>query len=93
MSEFAAEVASKVRGLIAESEGVTQEKIALAIGKSQGYVSPRINGKEAWNTRELDILAALLGMSGIELIQEVMKRGDFRLAAQEGHEEPGDESV
>lgn len=75
MSAFAIELAAKVRGLVAETDGVNQTKIADAIGKSQGYVSPRMNGKEAWTTWELDIIAGLLGMSAPEFLAEVMKRG------------------
>lgn len=77
MSAFATELAVRVRGLVAESADVNQSKIATAIGKSQGYVSPRMTGKEPWTTWELDKIAELLNMSGPEFLTEVMKRSSW----------------
>lgn len=56
-------------------EGVTQMKIAEAIGRSQAYVSERVNGLDAWNTHELSVLSELLHYeSPFELLGEVVSR-------------------
>ena len=77
MSAFAIELAAKVRGLIAESDDVNATKIADAIGRSQGYVSPKMNGKEPWDAAELAVIATLLDMSPVEFLTEVMRRGTW----------------
>lgn len=72
-SAFTREVARKVRGLTAE-QGVTQKIIAGALGRTQSYVSVRMQGREAWTTADLDTIAGLLGMTGAELLGELLRR-------------------
>ncbi len=60
VSQFTRDIARIIKGRMAE-EGVTQTQIALAISRSQAYVSERVNGLDAWNTHELSVLSDLLG--------------------------------
>ncbi len=66
-------VAATVRALMGE-HSITQAEIAVKIGKTQGYVSPRVNGKKPFDVDELDTIAAMAGMQGVELLREAARR-------------------
>lgn len=48
--------------------GVRQEDIAAAIGRTQPYVSARVNGTYPWSTVDLDRMAHLFGMDAWGLV-------------------------
>lgn len=74
MPKSAVVIAHAIRGLMAE-RGVTQSQMAAAIGRSQGYVSERVSGVDAWNTMELEQVAGRLGFTdAFDLLAEVQKR-------------------
>lgn len=74
MPESAQQIARAIKGLMAERR-VTQQQIADAIGRTQGYVSERANGLDAWNTLELEVIARRLGFAdAFALLAEVAKR-------------------
>lgn len=74
MPESAREIARAIKGLMAE-KNVTQIQIAEVIERTQGYVSERVNGIDAWNTAELERVARRLGfVDAFELLAEVQKR-------------------
>jgi transcriptional regulator with XRE-family HTH domain len=53
----------------------TQEQMATAVGKTQPYVSARVNGEHPWSTEDLDKLAPLLGAAdAFELIAAASAR-------------------
>lgn len=72
-SAFTREVARKIRGLVAE-QGFTQEQVADELTRTQSYVSVRMQGRTGWTTAELDTIAGMLGMTGMELLAEVLRR-------------------
>lgn len=45
-----------------EETGMSQNKLAAKIGKSQSYVSLRCRGEQAWTTDDIDAIAKVLGM-------------------------------
>lgn len=55
-----------------------QEEIAAAVGRTQPYVSSRINGEFPWSTNDLDLLAPLFGETAFTLIESARAR--MRLA-------------
>lgn len=58
-------------------KGVTQAQIAAAVGKSQPYISAKVNGKDTWNVVELEAVAELLGFeSFFRLLDTVHVRLD-----------------
>lgn len=72
--EFTRLVARTIKGMMAE-RGVTQSQVAEAIGRTQGYVSERVNGLDSWNTAEIEALAHIFGISGgMELMMEIGRR-------------------
>ncbi len=74
MPEAARQIARAIKGLMAE-KGVTQQQIADAIKRTQGYVSERANGLDAWNTAELEQIAKRLGFAdAFDLMAAVAKR-------------------
>lgn len=63
MPEATRQIARAIKGLMAE-RGVTQQQIAHAIDRTQGYVSERANGLDAWNTAELPRAVGLVELDG-----------------------------
>lgn len=60
VTQFTRDLARVIKGLARENS-VTQAQIAQAIGKSQPYVSHKMNGLDAWSTYELEKIGELLG--------------------------------
>lgn len=52
----------------------TQEEIAAAIGRTQPYVSSRINGDFPWTTNDLDGIARLFGDDAFSLVAAARRR-------------------
>lgn len=74
MSPFTQDLARVIRGRMAES-GVTQTKMATLLGRSQAYVSERVNGLDAWNVNELSIIAPKLGYHDVfEMMRDMQIR-------------------
>lgn len=74
MPEATRQIARAIKGLMAE-KGVTQLQIAAAIDRTQGYVSERANGLDAWDTAELELIARRLGFGdAFDLMAEVARR-------------------
>jgi transcriptional regulator with XRE-family HTH domain len=69
---FTRAVAAEIRA-IAGRENLAQRGIAKTLGRSQGYVSTRMNGLDPFNTDDLDNIAELVNMTGAELMLEVIR--------------------
>lgn len=52
----------------------TQEEIAAVIGRTQPYVSSRINGEFPWTTNDIDQIAPLFGETAFTLIAAARDR-------------------
>lgn len=72
-SEFTRAVGAEVRGFI-RSRGLSQTDVADQLGRSQSYVSLRVNGKAAFDMDDVDGIAKLMGLDGVEFLQRVAKR-------------------
>lgn len=75
MTTFSEQLASVVRGMLAEHD-VSQEDAAASMGRAQSYVSVRVRGQKPWNTADLDALARLMGMTPAELLREIVTRAE-----------------
>lgn len=60
MGSYAKAVAQAVKNATEEA-GVSGAAIARHMGRAQSYVSTRIQGRRAWTTDEVDIIARLIG--------------------------------
>lgn len=75
MPEATRQIARAIKGLMAERGVTQQQQIAHAIDRTQGYVSERANGLDAWNTAELELIAKRLGFAdAFDLLAEVTRR-------------------
>lgn len=72
VSRFTQDLARVIKGLMSE-HGVTQKTLAAAVGKSQPYVSAKVNGLDAWNVYELDVIAGVLGFQSAFDLFEVAR--------------------
>ena len=72
VSQFTMDLARVIKGLMSE-HGVTQKALAAAVGKSQPYVSAKVNGLDAWNAYELDVIARVLGFGSAFDMFEVIR--------------------
>ena len=57
---------SKLLGRIKE-RGYTQERIAKEIGKDKSTVNAKLNGKNAFTTKEIDDICKVLDISNSEI--------------------------
>lgn len=74
MPDSAQQIARAIRGLLAE-QGLSQTTVGKRIGRTQGYVSERVSGIDAWNTMELEQLAQMLGFrDAFDLLSMIEKR-------------------
>lgn len=73
MTPFALRFAEEYKGWMT-ANGITQSQISDKIGRNQGYVSERVNGRRALDTLDVDALAALTHMTGRDLMIELAKR-------------------
>lgn len=67
MGAYAKAVADAVKVAV-EAAGISGSGLARRLGKAQSYVSLRLNGRKAWNTEEVDQIAAILGTDPFDLI-------------------------
>lgn len=73
--EFSREFARRLNGLIGESSPkVTGQQIARALNRNDGYVSERKNGKRSWTIDDIDGIAALLDLEGIDALGMIVER-------------------
>ena len=66
-SPFARAFAAEYKGYM-RSNGVTNLQIAEALGRNDGYVSERANGRRPLDTDDVDALASLTATTGRELM-------------------------
>jgi len=84
LSAFAAAFAAEYKGFM-RANGVTNLELAAALGRKDGYVSERANGKRPLDTADVDALASLVpGWSGRALIIELAKRARVGTATPPG---------
>lgn len=57
---------SKLLGRIREF-GITQEQLAKEIGKNEGTLSAKLNGRSAFTTKEIDDICKVLNISNNEI--------------------------
>ena len=57
---------SKLLGRIKEC-GLTQERLALAIGKDKSTISSKLNGRFPFTTKEIDSICKVLNISNDEI--------------------------
>lgn len=67
---------------------VTQEQVALRLGRSQGYISHRTNGREALTVDIIGAVAELAHVTPYELNLELSRRASEALAAGTALEPP-----
>lgn len=71
---FSVAFAAEYKGFM-KSAGITGAQIAEQLGRNEGYVSERVNGKRPLDTDDVDVLAALEGtISGRDLMLELARR-------------------
>lgn len=73
ISAFAVAFAAEYKGFM-KANGVTNLQIAEHLGRNDGYVSERANGKRPLDTDDVDALAHLASWSPKELMIELARR-------------------
>lgn len=73
LSDFATAFAAQFKAHM-HAEGVTNLQVAAILGRNDGYVSERANGRRALDTEDIDALASLTGWSGKALAIELATR-------------------
>lgn len=63
--------AARVLTAATKAEKITQTAIAERLDRTQGYVSEHLAGKKAIDTDDLDVIAELMGITGIELLRRI----------------------
>ena len=51
---------------------ITGQRIAGALNRRDAYVSERKHGNSSWTVDDVDVIAELMGTTGIELIADVL---------------------
>jgi hypothetical protein len=78
MTEFALAFAAEYKGFM-KAHSVSGAQIAEVLGRGEGYVSERVNGKRALDTNDVDALASLVPeWDGLALMLELSRRADSR---------------
>jgi len=73
---FGKAFAAEYKGFM-KTHGVTNLQVAAVLGRNNGYVSERANGKRALDTDDIDALASLVpGWSGPALLIELSRRAE-----------------
>lgn len=83
-SEFTRAFAAEYKAFMT-SHGVRGAQIAERLGRGEGYVSERVNGKRPLDTDDVDTLASLIdGWSGIDLMIELSRRARIAMEGPSG---------
>lgn len=72
-SGFTEEVASVIRGLLAENN-ISGARLAEALDRAPSYVSERQTGHRSWTMSDLDVIAEMLNVEPMTLLAEVSRR-------------------
>lgn len=76
MTSFALAFAAEFKGFM-KANGIAGAQIAEVLGRGEGYVSERVNGKRALDTNDVDALASLVpGWDGLALMLELSRRAE-----------------
>ncbi|WP_454112787.1 hypothetical protein [Microbacterium maritypicum] len=76
MTPFALAFAAEYKGFM-KANNITGAQIAELLGRGEGYVSERVNGKRAIDTNDVDALASLVqGWDGLALMIELSRRAE-----------------
>ena len=76
MTPFALTFASEFKGFM-KANGISGAQIAEVLGRGEGYVSERVNGKRALDTNDVEALASLVpGWDGLKLTIELSRRAE-----------------
>lgn len=78
ITDFSVRFAAEFKGWMSANH-VTQMQLATYMGRTQPYISERVNGRRAISTDEVDALASLTGVTGKDLIIELSKRAHVSL--------------
>lgn len=73
LSDFTKRFAAEYRGWMT-AHAVPQTALAAKLGRTQAYVSERVNGRRPLDTEDVDALAALSGTTGRQLMIELARR-------------------
>lgn len=66
-------VIAEVVQTLMDEHGISQNRLAARIGKSQSYVSTRTRGEQAWTTDDIDAIAKALGLpNGFAILDRAM---------------------
>lgn len=63
-------------------KNISQTALAKRLGRAQSYVSERDTGKRFWTTADLDVIAATLETTPLNLLTEIVRRIKAQDAAQ-----------
>ncbi|MFT4156527.1 MAG: hypothetical protein QM630_01140 [Microbacterium sp.] len=88
ISPFALAFAAEYKGFM-KANGITNLQIAEHLGRNDGYVSERANGKRPLDTDDVDALAQLAGWSPRELIIELARRARIQAESNVTHADFG----
>lgn len=82
ISEFAQAFASEFKGFM-KANSITNLQLAARLGRNDGYISERANGKRPLDADDVDALASLVqGWTGRDLMIELSRRVRVGLAPQ-----------
>lgn len=82
ISEFAQAFAAEFKGFM-KANSITNLQLAARLGRNDGYISERANGKRPLDADDVDALASLVqGWTGRDLMIELSRRVRVGLAPQ-----------
>lgn len=86
LSPFAAAFAAEYKGFM-KATGITGYRLAEKIGRNEGYVSERVNGRRPLDTEDVDALAMLApGWTGKTLMIELARRAQGQAVPTNVHQ-------
>lgn len=71
---FSVQVAAEVRAMMGR-RGLRQAHLARRLGKNDVWLSVRLNGRQAIDVNDLQLIAAALGCSILDLLPDGVRRG------------------
>lgn len=82
ISEFAQSFAAEYKGFM-KANSITNLQLSARLGRNDGYISERANGKRPLDADDVDALASLVpGWSGRDLMIELARRVRVSLAPE-----------